>query len=68
MSILNSASRLAFLYLVGVLGILALFAGGWGVVNGTIEPKEILAIFGAAITMILTYYFTRDKGEQPPQA
>lgn len=62
--ITSSASKLVLLYIVAVLGLLALFAGVWSVAMGTFgeAAKIILALFGSAITFVLGFYFG-SKGE-----
>jgi hypothetical protein len=41
-----SASKLVLLYAVAILGVAALFAIIWGIVHGTLDPKEIVASLG----------------------
>ena len=55
--LLKSASKLVLLYVVLILGILSAFAGVWGIIKGTLEPKEIIGLFGTALTFVLGYYF-----------
>jgi len=62
MEILKSASKLVLLFVVFILGILSMFAGIYGIVKGTLEPKEIIGLFGTAMTFVLGFYFG-SKGE-----
>lgn len=58
-NITNSATKLVLLYIMFVLGVLALFAGGWGIVQGTLDPKEITSLFGTSVTFLMGYYFSK---------
>lgn len=62
MEILKSASKIVLLLVVVALVILALFAGVAGILKGTLEPKEIIALFGTALTFVLGFYFG-NKGD-----
>lgn len=66
-NIIRSASKLVLLFLVGVLGVLAMVAGGHGVVAGTFNEAEklILTTFAGAITFVFGFYFGY-KGEEKP--
>jgi hypothetical protein len=60
--IIKSATKLVLLYLMFILGALSVFAGVWGIIKGTLEPKEIITYFGSAVTFLLGYYFN-SKGD-----
>lgn len=62
--IFESASKMVLLYLVFILGILALAAGGVSVWTGDFNDasKAILASFGGAITFVFGFYFN-SKGD-----
>lgn len=68
-NITQSATKLVLLYLILILGILALFAGGWSVMTGEFNDasKVILASFGSALTLVLGFYFAYKGETQPPQ-
>lgn len=57
MEILKSASKIVLLLVVITLVVLALFSGIWGVINNTLAPKEIIALFATALTFVMGYYF-----------
>lgn len=63
-NILQSASKLVLLYLVGILGILTLVAGIHGVLAGTFTDieKGIITAFTGAITFVFGFYFN-SKGD-----
>ena len=63
--ILESASKMVLLYLVFILGILALIAGTHSILAGQFDDaaKAILASFGGAITFVFGFYFN-SKGDQ----
>lgn len=65
-TITKSASKLVLLYIVMILGILALFAGIWAVIHGSFGEAEklILSMFGSALTFLLGFYFGY-KGDTP---
>lgn len=62
--ILESASKMVLLYLVAILGILALIAGGWSIITGEFNDasKQILVAFAGAITFVFGFYFN-SKGD-----
>ena len=61
---MSSASKIVLLYLVAILGILALVAGTYSVVTGDFNDasKAVMASFGAAITFVFGFYFN-SKGD-----
>ncbi len=65
-NITSSASKLVLLYIVMILGLLALFAGCWAVVTGTFgdAAKAIVGLFSTAVTFVLGFYFGY-KGDTP---
>lgn len=58
-NLLSSATKLVLLYVTMILGILTTFAGIVGIWRGTLEPKEVLALFGTIITFVIGYYFSK---------
>lgn len=58
-NITNSASKLVLLFIVAILGLLALFSGVWAVIHGTFGDMEktIIGLFGTAVTFVLGFYF-----------
>lgn len=58
-SIFESASKLVLLYIVGILGLLSLLAGGWSIATDTFgeAAKIILTSFGSVTTFVMGYYF-----------
>lgn len=68
--IFNSASKLVLLYIVGILGILTLLAGGWSVITGTFgeAAKIILAAFGTSLTFVMGFYFGSKGDPSQPYA
>lgn len=62
-NILSSATRLVLLYITLVLGILTTFAGVVGIWRGTLEPKEVITLFGTIITFVIGYYFSSKKAD-----
>jgi len=56
-TIIQSATKITLLVLVNVLAGLSAFAGIWGVIHGTLDPKEIITLFGTALTLVLGAYF-----------
>ena len=62
MEILKSASKIVLLLIVVALVLLALFAGVMGILRGTLDPKELIALFGTALTFVLGFYFG-NKGD-----
>lgn len=67
-TITKSASKLVLLYIVMILGILALFAGIWAVIHGSYGEAEklILSMFGSAITFLFGFYFGYKGDTQKP--
>lgn len=66
--ITKSASKLVLLYIVAILGFLALFAGLWDVVHGQFSEvsKIILALFGGAVNFLFGFYFgSKGDSTQP---
>jgi len=64
-NISKSASKLVLLYIVFILGLLALFAGGYSVITQTFSKAAeiILTAFTGAVTFLFGFYFGY-KGEQ----
>lgn len=62
--ILSSASKLVLLFLVLILGILAMIAGYHSVMTGEFNDasKAILTAFTGAITFVFGFYFN-SKGD-----
>lgn len=62
--ILESASKLVLIYLVFILGILALVAGVMSVWTGDFNDasKAIITAFAGAITFVFGFYFN-SKGD-----
>lgn len=56
-TIIQSATKITLLVFVFALAGLVIFAGVWGTIHGTLEPKEVLAIFGTSLTLVLGFYF-----------
>lgn len=56
-TIIQSATKISLLVLVFSLTALSIFAGVWGVIHGTLDPKEIITLFGTALTLVLGAYF-----------
>lgn len=67
--ITKSASKVVLLAIIAVLCILALVAGIVGVVRGSLEPvKEILSLFGSALSFVLGFYFGSKGDPSQPYA
>ncbi len=64
--ITTSASKLVLLYIVAILGILALVAGIFSVITNTFgeASKIVLGAFGVALNFVLGFYFGY-KGDTP---
>ena len=58
-NITNSASKLVLLYIITILGLLALLAGAYSVLTNTFgeAAKIILGAFGVALNFVLGFYF-----------
>jgi steroid 5-alpha reductase family enzyme len=69
-NITSSASKLVLLFLVLVLGILALIAGYHSVMTGDYNDasKAILASFGGAIIYVFGFYFNSKGDSNLPNA
>jgi ABC-type glucose/galactose transport system permease subunit len=67
-NILGSASKLVLLMIVIVLCLIAMFASVWGIIHATLEPKEIVALFGTALTFVLGFYFGSKGDPAQPMA
>lgn len=68
--IMGSASKLVLLFIVGILGTLALFAGVWSVKTGQFSEaaKELLSLFGTAVTFVMGFYFGSKGDPNQPYA
>lgn len=68
--ITSSATKIVLLYIVAILGLLALLAGGWSIVSGTFSEaaKIILAAFGVALNLVLGFYFAYKGDSTEPFA
>lgn len=58
-NITSSASKLVLLYIVAILGVLALMAGGYSIFTNTFgeASKIVLGAFGVALNFVLGFYF-----------
>lgn len=63
-NITKSATKLVLLYIVGILGILALVAGVYSIITETFSEaaKVVIGSFTGSVTFLLGYYFGY-KGE-----
>ena len=63
-NILSSATKIVLLYIIFILGILALAAGMVSIITGeyTEIAKAVLSLFGGVISYVMGYYFG-SKGE-----
>lgn len=68
--IMSSASKLVLLFIVAILGLLALFAGLWSVRMSEFNEaaKEILSLFGTAVTFVMGFYFGSKGDPNQPYA
>lgn len=64
-TIIQSATKITLLALVIALVLLVIFSGIWGTVHGTLDPKEILAVFAPALTFVLGHYFGKTGSNTP---
>ena len=64
-NIFQSASKIVLLFLVFILGVLALIAGIHSVLSGEFNDasKAIITSFGGALTFVFGFYFN-SKGDQ----
>lgn len=69
-NITSSASKIVLLWIMGILGIMALFAGIYSVATNTFgdASKVILASFAAANTFLLGFYFNSKGDTSLPNA
>lgn len=69
-NIIQSASKLVLLYVVGILGLLTLFAGAWSVVTGDFgkAAELILGAFASTLTFVLGFYFGSKGDPSEPYA
>ncbi len=65
--ITSSATKIVLLFIIGVLGFLALIAGIYSILTQTFSEasKIILAAFGVVLNMVCAFYFAY-KGETGP--
>lgn len=69
MKILNSATKSVLMALTVVLAVITLYSVILGVWRGVLDPKDILALFGSAISFVFGFYFgKRDVDNQPSQS
>lgn len=68
MKILNSATKSVLMALTVVLAVITLYSVILGVWRGVLDPKDILALFGSAISFVFGFYFgKRDVDNSPTQ-
>lgn len=68
MKILNSATKSVLMALTVVLAVITLYSVILGVWRGVLDPKDILALFGSAISFVFGFYFgKRDVDNSPAQ-
>ena len=47
------------------LNIISCFAVLIGIYRGTLDPKEVLALFGSVVTGIIFFYFGKGMSDKP---
>ena len=57
--IIQSASKLSLLAFVGTLNVITTFSVIWGVVHGSLDVKDVLALFATSTSLVLGFYFGR---------
>lgn len=68
MKILNSATKSVLMALTVVLAVITLYSVILGVWRGTLDPKDILSLFGSALSFVFGFYFgKRDVDNSPTQ-
>lgn len=55
--IIQSASKISLLMFVASLNVITTFGVIWGVIHGTLDVKEVLALFATSISLVLGFYF-----------
>lgn len=67
--ITKSASKVVLLAIIAVLCIITLVAAIVGVVRGSLEPvKDIISLFGSALSFVLGFYFGSKGDPSQPYA
>jgi hypothetical protein len=56
-NILSSATKLVLLLVVVNLNVISCFAVCIGIYRGTLDPKDVLALFGSVVTGVIFFYF-----------
>lgn len=57
--ITKSASKITLLMIVTTLNIITLFSVCVSIWRGTLEGKEVLALFSTSVSLVIGYYFGR---------
>lgn len=65
--ITKSASKLTLLLIVGTLCAITLFSVFVTVWRGTLDGKEILALFATSVSLVIGYYFGRATAPTVPE-
>lgn len=68
--IFSSASKIVLLYIVLILGILALFSGVWSVIHNDLNEttKLIFGLFASCVTFVMGFYFNSKGDPDEPYA
>lgn len=63
--LLSSATKVVLLWVMAILGVVTTYSSAIGVYRGTLDPKDILAIFGSVVTFIIGFYFSKRESTTP---
>lgn len=67
MKILNSATKSVLMALTVVLAVITLYSVILGVWRGVLDPKDILALFGSALSFVFGFYFGKRDVDNSPR-
>ena len=57
--VLSSATKIVLLWVMLILGGITTFAVVMGIWRGSLDSKDVLAIFSSVVTFIIGYYFSK---------
>lgn len=64
-NIFTSATKIVLLLVVSTLSLISAYAVIVGIYRGTLDPKEVLALFGSVVTGVIFFYFGKGMSDKP---
>lgn len=61
---LYSATKITLLWVVFILGLMCAYSVFMGINRGSLDPKDVLTLFGLIATNIVSFYFGKSQAPE----